>query len=340
MTTHTIRKVQVGQFGGPEVVNIVSAQIAPPARNEVQVDVAYSGFNGADINMRQGTYPQQKGAPLTPGYCFVGRVSANGPGASRFKVGDLVGALSVYDSEAEKTNCAEKYLVAIPEHVDMREACAIFIDWLTSYCLTTRAVKVQKGQRVFIHGMSGAVGYGLMTLCKLAGAEVYGTASESKHDALRARGAIPFTYKDKKWMDAIKATGGAHVVYDPLGFESWDESYDILTRNESSTLVGFGGNLNIFNEGAKPRSQFPAIIKLLAKNGCLWTRRSTTFYYIDRDRATFMEDLQTIMNMLSERKFEIPIKAEWDLDDIRTPHETWNSIPGMGSCLIRVNKDL
>ncbi|KAI9158108.1 Protein indc11 [Paramyrothecium foliicola] len=338
MTTHSIRKVQVSKLGDPSVISVIDAQISPPAKNEVQVDIHYAGFSGTDINMRQGTYPMQKAAPLTPGYCFVGRISAHGSGASKFQPGQLVGAITVYDSQAEKINIPERYLIAIPDNVDMREACAVLVDWSTAYGLCNHATKITKGKRVFIHGISGAVGYAIMSLCLLEGATIYGTASERNHDSLRAIGVTPFDYKDKKWIEAMKATGGAHVVYDPLGFESFDESWDILIRHESSILVGYGGNLNIFGPG-KPRSQFTSMMKLLAKNGCLWTKRSTTFYYIDRDRATSVPDLQNLMQMLSEAKFQVPIKAVWELENIREPHENWGKVPGMGSCLIRVHKD-
>src|SRR5688500_4964353 len=112
MTTHTIRKVVYSAFGGPSNVSVVTAQIAPPSKYEVQCDVIYSGFSGADIQMRIGTYPMQKSAPLTPGYCFIGRVSANGPKSFKFRPGQVVAALTVYDSEAQKINVAEKYLIS------------------------------------------------------------------------------------------------------------------------------------------------------------------------------------------------------------------------------------
>lgn len=339
MTTHTIRKVVISAFGDPSNVHVVTAEIPPPAKNEVQCDVIYSGFSGGDINMRLGSYPMQKAAPLTPGYCFVGRVSANGNKATKYKPGELVGALTVYDSEAQKINIDEKYLITVPESVDMREALGIILDWNTAYGLVHRGTDlVGKGQRVFVHSMSGAVGYAITTLCLLQGAIVYGTASERNHAALRALGAHPFIYTNKDWMTEMKNLGGAHVVFDPIGFESWDESWEILIRDEPSRLVGFGGNMNIIQgDTAKTRSQFPAQVKLLAKNGCLFTKRSTSFWYIDRDRSTFMEDLHAIMQLLVDGKIEVPIKKIWDMENIREPHENWNKIPGMGCCLIRVD---
>jgi NADPH:quinone reductase-like Zn-dependent oxidoreductase len=60
--------------------------------------VEFSGFSGADTNMRRGTYPFQKKAPLTPGYCLVGRVHVNSAGCTRFQRGDLVACLSIYSS--------------------------------------------------------------------------------------------------------------------------------------------------------------------------------------------------------------------------------------------------
>jgi synaptic vesicle membrane protein VAT-1 len=340
MAKHVIKKVLYPSFGDPSVVQIVEAKIPPPDKQEIQCDVLYAGFSGSDINMRIGYYPQQKSAPLTPGYCFVGRVSQKGAKTtSKFQIGDLVGALTIYDSEAEKINVAEKYLIPIPENVDMRDALGLILDWNTAYGLVYRAAKVTKGQRVFIHCISGAVGYATMTLCLLEGATVYGTASERNHDALRQLGATPFTYSNKGWMDEMKKLNGAHVVFDPLGFESWDESWEVLIRDEPSILVGFGGNLNIVQGGSgKPRSQFPAQIKLLAKNGCMTTKRSTSFYYIDRDRSTFMEDQLATMQMLAQGKIEVPIKKIWDMENVREAHENWGKVPGMGCCLVRVDK--
>ncbi|KAL9949506.1 hypothetical protein D7B24_004493 [Verticillium nonalfalfae] len=336
----TIRRALISGFGDASNVKIVTETIDAPGKNEVQVDVIYSGFSGADINMRLGVYPQQKTAPLYPGYCFVGRVAVNGRKSNRFRPGDLVGAVTVYDSEADKINVEEKYLVAVPPGVDTRLALAAVLDWNTAYGLVHRATTiVGRGKRIFIHGLSGAVGYATMTLCLLEGAEVYGTASLRNHEALRGLGVTPFVYTDKAWMGEMRARGGAHVVYDALGFESYDESWEILVRDEPSRLVGFGGNLNAVQAGsAKPRSQLPGTLKLLAKNGCLWTKRSAGFYYIDRTRDTYVPDLQAVLQLLAEGKFEVPIKKIWDLDNIREPHEQWTKVTGMGSCLIRVDQ--
>lgn len=276
-----ITKVTFTAAGGPEVVVIVNDVLPDPTSGQVQVKVIYSGFGGSDINMRNGTYPLQKSAPLTPGYCFVGRVFVNGPEANKYKPGDLVCALTKYDSEATYINVPEKYLIPVPRGIKLQAACALILDWTTAYGMVYRAAKVQTGARVFIHGLSGAVGQALFRLCKLEGAVIYGTASTSEHAQLLGQGITEvFDYRSKDWIKSTLTLGGANVVFDPLGFESYDESFSILSRYRG-VLVGYGGNLGLLNGSTEQKSPLWANLKLLARNLVFWDRRSTRFFWVD-----------------------------------------------------------
>lgn len=334
------RKVVVSSFSGLDdvsTVNVVHTDVSDPIKDELQVSVIYAGFSGSDINMRMGQYPMQRSAPLTLGYCCLGRVSATGPNSSAFKVGDLVTAVTVYDSQADLINIREKHLVAVPQGLDLQKAAALPLDWNTAYGMVMRAAKVSQGQRVFIHGLSGAIGSALLSLCKLRGAVIYGTASTRNHSTLRDLGTTPFVYSDKAWIKEMKSVGGAHAVFDPLGFESWDESYSILSDSEPSVLVGYGGNLASLNGDKEARSPFPSIAKLLARNLQLFCKKSTVFFYIDRDQATFKPELRALFEMLAEGTIDVSIKHVWDLEDIQNAHRSWGKSPGMGSMLVQVN---
>ncbi|KPM42949.1 Protein indc11 [Neonectria ditissima] len=331
----TIRKAVISGFGDVSNINIVTADIASPGQNEVQVSIIYAGFSGTDINMRLGVYPMQRAAPLTPGYCFVGRVRSNGPGSTRYQPGDIVTALSMYDSHAELINISEKHLIPVPTELDLKQAAALTVDWNTAYGMVTRAAKVSKGQRVFVHGLSGAVGYAIMALCQGHGAIVYGTASERNHIALKELGVTPFVYTDKDWITAMQALGGVHAAFDPLGFQSYDESYSILSVNEQSMLIGYGGNLATLT-GQNTGSVYPSILKLMARNLKCWTKRSTKFHYITRDDDTFQSDLKELMKMASDGRVNVPIKCIWDLEDIKKAHVGWANGTGMGSTLISI----
>ena len=332
------RKVVVSAFGDVSKLRIVTETMPAPTKNEVQVRIIYSGFCGADISMRMGRYPMQKGAPLTPGYCFAGRVAANGANSTKYKAGDMVTALTVYDSQSELINIDEKHLIPVPDGADLQKVCALTLDWNTAYAMVTHTAKVQSGQRVFVHGMSGAVGHALVVLCQLQGATVYGTASQRNHADLKALGAHPFVYSDKKWIDAMKKVGGAHVVFDPLGYDSFRESYEALSATEPSVLVGYGGNLPLLT-GLERGSPYSSMVEMLAWNLKFWKTKTTKFYGISRTSNDFQPDLKALIALLQEGRIDVPIKVVFEMDNIREAHESWGKVAGMGSILVRVAEE-
>ncbi|KAL8754988.1 MAG: hypothetical protein Q9199_003946 [Rusavskia elegans] len=327
------RKVVITALGDVSNLSFVKTTIPDPPKDHVQVRTFYSGFSGTDINMRLGRYPMQKKAPLTPGYSLVGKVVKNGHGCSQFRLGDIVACLTVYDAQSDYANLPQKYLIPVPEGTDLQQATALIADWSTAYGLAINTGKVSSGQKVFIHGISGAVGYATMVLCQRQGAEVYGTCSDKNFAAIEKLGATPFTYTDKNWIQTIKSLGGAEVVFDPLGFESWDESYSILSP--TGHLLGFGGNLATLT-GQAERSVLWPTIKLLAKN-ISFSGKKTTFFYITRDSKSFRPDLERMFEMQRKGEITVPIKAVFDMEDIKTAHESWSKATGLGSFLVKVS---
>ena len=324
----------ISAFGDVSNVNIITSTIEDPAPDHVQVRVSYSGFSGTDINMRLGRYPMQRKAPLTPGYCLVGTVEKCGSTSKKFRAGDVVACMSIYDAEAELANMPEKYLVPVPDGVDIQKACALIVDWTTAYGMAMHSGHVHSGQKVFIHGLSGAVGYALGTLCRRQGATVYGTASERNHAALQELGWKPFVYSNKDWVKEMKEIK-ADVVFDPLGFESWDESYSILSSH--GLLIGYGGNLSTLN-GQTSGGVLGPTLKLLGRNALTpFTHKSTKFYYITRDDRAYVPDLVALFKLLAEGAIDVRIKAVFALEDIQDAHRSWNKPgQGIGSMLVNI----
>jgi synaptic vesicle membrane protein VAT-1 len=330
-----IKKVLITEFGDEDKLAIVEDDIPEPAAGEFQVAVEYSIVCGSDVNMRRGTYPFQKKAPLTPGYSVVGKVRASGQGSSRFKVGDRVACLSKYDGQAELINLPERFLVPVPEGADPKLAVALVLDWVTAYEMLHHAAEVKSGQRIFVHGLSGAVGGALLALANLQGAEVFGTASPRKHEALRRRGAVPFDYSNKMWIDAMKEHGGVDAAFDPLGFKSFDESYSILRKG--GILVGYGMNGPGLS-GSGPPSVLPVILKLLARNLAFWSGKRTTFFGLTRSSKHYIPDLALLFEWLAAGRISVPIKATFKLEDIKEAHREYASSAGVGSIIIEVSQ--
>jgi NADPH:quinone reductase-like Zn-dependent oxidoreductase len=331
----TIKKVVITAYGDESKLAIVESDLPKPAAEEVQLAVEYTIVSGSDVNMRRGTYPLQKKPPLTPGYSVIGTVRVNGKACAKFKIGDRVACLSKYEGQAELINLPEKYLVRVPDGVDGKAAVALILDWVTAYQMLHRAAHVTAGQKIFVHALSGALGGALIRLGQLQGAQVFGTASLKKHDELRQLGAVPFDYSTKNWIAAMQELGGADAVFDPLGFESFDESYSILRKG--GVLVGYGMNLPAWT-GTPQRSVLPSALKLFSKNLLFWSGKRTTFFGVYRGSKNFAPDLEKLFEWLKDGKISVPIRATFKLDEIQQAHREYASSTRMGSIVIEVSR--
>ena len=328
-----MKKVVITEFGDESKLAIVEADLPDPAAGEVQLSVECSIVSGSDVNMRRGTYPFQKKAPLTPGYSVIGAVRINGKGCSKFKVGDRVACLSKYEGQAELINLPERFLVRVPEGVDSKFAVVLVLDWVTAYRMLHHSAHVRSGWKIFVHGLSGAVGGALLTLGQIQGAQVFGTASPSKHEELRKLGAVPFDYSNKDWIAAMRELGGVDAVFDPLGFESFDESDSVLKKG--GVLVGYGMNLPALTKTPR-RSVVPAALKLLSRNLLFWSGKRTTFFGLTRTSKNFTPDLELLFEWLRSGKISVPIKATFKLDQIREAHREYARSARMGSIVVEM----
>ena len=100
---------------------------------------------------------------------------------------------------------------------------------------------VRNGERILVQGAGGGVGTALLQLGKLAGLEMYGTASKRNHELVSALGATPIDYHAEDFVERIRSlTGdGVDVVFDPIGgaLQLW-RSYRALRKG--GRLVWFG----------------------------------------------------------------------------------------------------
>ncbi len=330
-----IKKVVITAYGDESKLAIVESDLPEPPAGEVQLVVEYTIVCGSDVNMRRGTYPFQKKPPLTPGYSVIGKVNVNGEGCSKFKTGDRVACLSKYEGQAERIDLPEKYLVRVPDGVDGKSAVALILDWVTAYQMLHRAAHVTAGQKIFVHAVSGAVGGALLQLGQLQGAQVFGTASLKKQDEVRQLGAVPFDYSTKNWIATVQQLGGVDAVFDPLGFESFDESYSILKKG--GVLVGYGMNLPAWTKTPQ-RPVIPLVLKLFARNLLFWSGKRTTFFGVYRGSKYFASDLEQLFQWLKDGRITIPIKATFKLDEIQQAHREYASSTRMGSIVIEVSQ--
>ena len=79
-------------------------------------------------------------------------------------------------------------VVPLPDSLTFEQGAAIPVNYATAWAGLIRYGTLQPGERVLIHAAAGGVGIAATQIAKRHGAEVYGTASPSKHEAIRGFG--------------------------------------------------------------------------------------------------------------------------------------------------------
>lgn len=325
------RKVIVNHYGGPEVLEVREVQLAEPKPDEVLIKVLASAVSGADVNMRQGSYPMQKKAPIQLGYSIVGEVVAVGSDVTNCKKGNRVASLTIYDGFGDYSLALGKHCVAVPPQAPVDQCVCLVLDGMTAYQMLTRKANLKSGSRIFVHGVSGAVGSALALLAKTRGIEVWGTASSKKHADLKTSLGVTrvFDYRDTSFVSRVFQSGGVDAVFDPLGYDSFMQSFRML--KSGGTVVGYGFNGNLHN--GKKGNIFVEMIKFLALN-LNFQRKRAIFYGISRDSAHFAKDLEYLAGEVMKKQFVPAIKKSFRLDQIREAHQYWGSGDGIGSIVV------
>src|SRR6266508_736531 len=177
--------IQLSRFGDPDGLEVVDAPLPTAGRGEVRVRVLASSLNYTEVLIRRHVYPQtmRLRPPFVMGYDVVGEIDQIGDGVRDFQIGDRVADMTVVGSNAEYRTLRAGDVARVPAGVDAAEAATLILSWTTAYQLLHRAARVQRGQRVLVHGAAGAVGQALLVLGRLAGLELWGTA-RAEHVAL------------------------------------------------------------------------------------------------------------------------------------------------------------
>src|SRR6201982_3522962 len=208
------RVVQVGRFGGPDGLDVVDAPLPTVGWGEVRVRVLASGLEYTDVLIRRHLYPQTmlRRPPFVMGYDVVGEIDQLGDGVSGLQLGDRVADMTVVGSNAAYRTLRADRLTRVPAAVDAAEAATLILSWTTAYQLLHRAARVQRGQRVLVQGAAGAVGQALLTLGRIAGLELWGTARGEHAALVRELGATPIDYQREDFTRVL--SGGFAVVFD------------------------------------------------------------------------------------------------------------------------------
>ena len=181
---------------------------------------------------RAGHVSGRAEAPCVVGYEVGGVVSEVGGGVSKFEAGDRVDAGTVFGGYSERIVTTEDAAIKLPDSLSFEQGAAIPVNYATAWAGMVMMGGLRAGDRVLIHAAAGGVGTSATQIARSIGAEIFGTASAAKHDAIRALGVDhAIDYRSEDFAERIREiTGGegVDVIMDATGPTNYRKDYRLL----------------------------------------------------------------------------------------------------------------
>lgn len=294
-------------YGPPS--GLVLEDIDAPAlkAGEVRVAVHACGVNFPDTLIIQGLYQIKPPLPFSPGMEVAGVVLECAEGVTHLRPGDRVLALPGQGGFAEQVIVEASAVTLIPPEMDFVTAAGFALTYSTSHVALTHRAQLQPGETLLVHGAAGGVGLTAVELGKLLGATVIACASTPEKLQLAAEYGADYliNYTEESIRDRVKAlTGGkgAHVIYDPVGGEVFDQSVRCIAWEGRLLVIGFAS-------GTIP--QLPvnlALLKNCSVVGVFWGA------YRQNNPQVIGDSLQTLLGWYSDGKLRPHISQTFPLE--------------------------
>ena len=210
-----MRAIVVRKGGGPDVLTLEEVPDPEPGEGQVLIRVEAAAVNHFDLTQRRDPAVVGTTVPFTPGVEAAG--TRVGTGERVLVTG--AGTLGTY---AELLAAPAETVWAIPDSLDTPHAAALGVAYRTAWAALDDA-GLERGETLLVQAGSSGTGQAAIDIGRQLGATVYATASNSKHDKLRALGAEPLAYDDERVQEL-----GADVAFDPVGGTVFERSLAAL----------------------------------------------------------------------------------------------------------------
>jgi NADPH2:quinone reductase len=320
-------RIVVTRHGGPEVLQLQEEELPEPAPGMVRIRVLTCGVSFADVLIREGTYPGAPSPPFTSGYNLVGVVDRVGEGVSTLSPGDPVAALTVVGAHTQYLCLPEGEPIRLPTGLDPVAAACVVLNYMTAYQMLHRIALVQPAERILIQGATGGVGTALLDLGRLAGLEMYGTASNERRALVTQLGGVPIDYRREDFVRRITelTKDGVDVVFDGIGGEVARRSYRTLRKGGRLVMYGHYSTLQHGRKALFKVLTFYANAAAVLVQNLLPGRKRVVLYQIaklkERHPDWYREDLLHLMALLSQGKIAPLVAERLPLGEARHAHE-------------------
>ena len=253
-----MRQVWITKAGAPHVLQVREAPDPQARPGEVRIRVRASGINVADLMARVGLYPDAPKLPCVVGYEVSGEVDQLGEGVSGFELGERVMALCHFGGYSDVVALPSVQVTKLPRRMSFESGAAFPVVYLTAHHMLLFNGNLRPKSSVLILSAAGGVGLAAIQIAKTRQCEIFGSASPSKHEFLKAQGCAHVLDSGRDFAEQtrpIVGERGVDLILDPVGGASWSRAYDLLAPCGRRVAVGLsavaGGNTRSWLRAAR-----------------------------------------------------------------------------------------
>jgi NADPH2:quinone reductase len=309
-----MRAIRVHEFGGPEVLRVEDLGAPQPGQGEVFVRVHAAGVNPVETYVRAGEYTELPDLPYTPGSDAAGVVDADG---RRVYV-----AGSVSGTYAEYAVCRADQVHPLPQELSFAQGAALGTPYATAYRALFQRARAERGERVLVHGASGAVGIAAVQFAVAAGLQVTGTAgSDAGLKLIAAQGdARAIDHRDPRHLETtaeLTEGYGFDLIVELRADRNLGDDLAALAMRGRVVVVGSRGTVEV-----NPRD-------LMNREGAVLAMRMP-----NATRDDLAEAHEAIARGLAEGWLRPVVGRELPLAEAARAHELLRERPALGKLVL------
>ncbi len=326
-----MQAIEIEKFGKADNLKLCVRPTPQISNNQILIKVSFAGVNRPDILQRLGNYKVPEDASDLPGLEVSGIVVEKKGSNVKFNVGDKVCALCHGGGYAEYVAVDEGHCMPLPKGYSMAEAACIPETFITVWSNLFMRGKLQKNEKVLIHGGASGIGTTAIQLAKNFGAKVYATAgSNEKCQVVEKLGAIKcFNYKTKEFekeINQLTNKQGVDVILDMVAGPYISRNLKCLSINGRLVIIAVQG-------GIKDEVNFANImIKRQTITGSTLRPQPST------KKTEYVNSLfQNAWKYLDKGKIKPIIQKEFLLSDASEAHKALEKGDHVGKFIMKVS---
>ena len=325
-----MRAIRIHRPGSIDRLKYEEIEPPTPGKDEALIKVISASVNFADVMTRRGIYPTMPPLPAIPGVDCSGIVESVGKNVSRFVPGQPVAALA-RGCYAEYVTANQIAVFPLTADIDMDDAAAIPVNYLTAFHMMHTLAAVGKGQTLLAYAAAGGVGTAVAQLARLAGVKTIGlTSTDAKAGFAKSQGYDHIINYQKvdvvRRVKEITGGKGVEIILNSAAGDTFRRDFKVLAP--LGQIIWFG------MAAGPPQVNLAELLgAAFVKSGGIRTFMLPSIFELDP--ALMARSAETLFKYLAAKRIKPHIYERLRLSDAARAHELLESGKVQGKLILK-----